>query len=254
MCNLPWLRFTALKENHISKWASYQIRKIMGCACAGNAWNVFHPPTSKETAIWRSWHALRHVLHTRAVMHAGISNRYCREKRSQHLRCMRNPQFYASGKRPVVWNWHHFVSIAILHQPHPSDDINSSWLRQWLVAHAAPNHYLNDQSLMGTNFSECWTYTAIFPLKYIVSPGTGFMNPYCCTLICFLYVLYHIFVKKHRESFRLELALCTRIAIFLYACYMCYIIFFVKKHRESFRLELALCTRIALKQTVKQIM
>ena len=24
----------------ISSWASYQIRKIMGCACAGNAGNV----------------------------------------------------------------------------------------------------------------------------------------------------------------------------------------------------------------------
>ena len=31
-------------------WASYQIRKIAGCARAGNAGNVFPPPTSKETA------------------------------------------------------------------------------------------------------------------------------------------------------------------------------------------------------------
>ena len=31
-------------------WACYQIRKIAGCACAGNAGNVFPPPTSKETA------------------------------------------------------------------------------------------------------------------------------------------------------------------------------------------------------------
>ena len=85
----------------------------------------FSPPTSKETAIWRSWHALPHVRHARAVMHAGIANRYCREKRSQHSRCMRNPQVYASGKRPMVWNWHHFFSIAILHQPHPSDNINT---------------------------------------------------------------------------------------------------------------------------------
>ena len=30
-------------------WASYQIRKIAGCACAENAGNVF-PPTSKEPA------------------------------------------------------------------------------------------------------------------------------------------------------------------------------------------------------------
>ena len=37
-------------------WASYQIRKIAGCACAGNAGNVF-----PATAGKRSRHALRHV-------------------------------------------------------------------------------------------------------------------------------------------------------------------------------------------------
>ena len=29
------------KKNYIPQWASYQIRKIAGCACAGNAGNVF---------------------------------------------------------------------------------------------------------------------------------------------------------------------------------------------------------------------
>ena len=33
------------------------------------------PPTSKETANWRSRHASRHVRHARAVMHVGIANR-----------------------------------------------------------------------------------------------------------------------------------------------------------------------------------
>ena len=32
------------------EWASFQIRIIAGCACAGNAENVFHTTTSKETA------------------------------------------------------------------------------------------------------------------------------------------------------------------------------------------------------------
>ena len=32
------------------------------------------PPTSKETASWRSRHASRHVRHARAVMHVGIAN------------------------------------------------------------------------------------------------------------------------------------------------------------------------------------
>ena len=46
-----------------------QIRKIVGCACAGNAGNVF-------PAIAGSWylHASQHVRHACAVMHAGIAN------------------------------------------------------------------------------------------------------------------------------------------------------------------------------------
>ena len=48
---------------------SYQIRKIVGCACVGNAGNAF-----PATAGKRSRHASRHVRHARAVMHAGIAN------------------------------------------------------------------------------------------------------------------------------------------------------------------------------------
>ena len=40
-----------------------------GCACAGNAGNVY-----PVTAGKRSRHASRHVRHARAVMHAGIAN------------------------------------------------------------------------------------------------------------------------------------------------------------------------------------
>ena len=40
-----------------------------GCACAGNAGNVF-----PVTAGKRSRHASRHVRHARAVMHSGIAN------------------------------------------------------------------------------------------------------------------------------------------------------------------------------------
>ena len=35
-------------------------------------------------------------------MHVGIANPRWRGKRSQHSRCMRNHQFYVSGKRPIV--------------------------------------------------------------------------------------------------------------------------------------------------------
>ena len=54
---------------NIPTWASCQIRKIVGCACAGNSGNVC--PT---IAGQRSRHASRHVCDARAVMHAGIAN------------------------------------------------------------------------------------------------------------------------------------------------------------------------------------
>ena len=53
--------YTVLKG--CSTWTSYQIRKIAGCACAGNAGNVFPAPTSNETASLWSWHTSRHVRH-----------------------------------------------------------------------------------------------------------------------------------------------------------------------------------------------
>ena len=44
------------------QWASYQIRKIAGCACAGNAENVFpRRRLQRKNASYRSRHASRHV-------------------------------------------------------------------------------------------------------------------------------------------------------------------------------------------------
>ena len=82
-------------------WTSYQIHNIAGGACAGNAGNVSPPPTSREADSWRSRHASRHVRHARAVMHIEIASPRSRGKRSRHSRCMRNTQFYISGKRPM---------------------------------------------------------------------------------------------------------------------------------------------------------
>ena len=64
----------------------------------------FPPPTSKETASYRSRHASRHVPYARAVMHVGIANPRWRGKRSRHSRRMRNSLLYVSGKRPIVRN------------------------------------------------------------------------------------------------------------------------------------------------------
>ena len=53
-----------LQQTFSSAWASYQIRKIAGCACARYAGNFFFlPPTSKGKASYRSRHASRHVRH-----------------------------------------------------------------------------------------------------------------------------------------------------------------------------------------------
>ena len=48
------------------------------------------------------------LLHfPRTVIHVGIANPRWRGKRSRHFRCMPNPQFYVSGKRPM--NWFHEI-------------------------------------------------------------------------------------------------------------------------------------------------
>ena len=62
-------RMRGCMRYHLLLWASCQIRKIAGCACAGNAGNVFPAPADK-----RSPHASRHVRDARAVMHAGIAH------------------------------------------------------------------------------------------------------------------------------------------------------------------------------------
>ena len=54
----------------LSPWASCQIRKIVGCACAGDAGNVF-----PANAGYQSRHASGHVCDARAVMHAGIADK-----------------------------------------------------------------------------------------------------------------------------------------------------------------------------------
>ena len=66
-------------ESVILPWASYHIRKIAGCACAGRAGNDFPTMASKETTGWRSWQASRQVRDARAVMHVGSANPRVRE-------------------------------------------------------------------------------------------------------------------------------------------------------------------------------
>ena len=68
---ISWLEWFDVYTKYIwdpSTWASWQIRKIVCCACVGNAGNVF-----PATAGWRSRHKSRYVRDARAVMRAGIA-------------------------------------------------------------------------------------------------------------------------------------------------------------------------------------
>ena len=79
------------------QWASCQIRKIAGCACAGNARNVFPAPRVSDPDM-------HHVTHVPWCMPGSLNGGFLwsrwRGKRPRHSRRMRNLQFYVSGKSP----------------------------------------------------------------------------------------------------------------------------------------------------------
>ena len=86
----------------VGPWTSCQIRKLRVVHALRLPVTFSPPPTLKETAIYRSRHASRHVRDARAVKHIGIASPQWRGKRSRHSPRMRNPQFCVSGKRPMV--------------------------------------------------------------------------------------------------------------------------------------------------------
>ena len=85
----------------VLQWASYQIRKIAGCACAWNAWNVFHATdlkgnlllTSPAFITARAWRTCRDVFRDRQPAVAG--------KTFPAFPAHTYPQFYVSDKRPM---------------------------------------------------------------------------------------------------------------------------------------------------------
>ena len=85
-------------------WASYQIRKIAGCALERfPRHRLQRKPLVSDPGIYHDTYV------TRALVHVGIANRLWQEKRFRHSRRMRNPQFCVSGKRPIdrhilVWD------------------------------------------------------------------------------------------------------------------------------------------------------
>ena len=84
---------------------------------------TFSPsPTSKETAYERSRRASRHVRHARAMMGVKIAHPRWRGKSSQYSRGMRNPQFYVSGKRPILLNSCGYI------YPFPPEMLHWHWI------------------------------------------------------------------------------------------------------------------------------
>ena len=92
---------TAWLAHNVGPWASCQISKIAGCACAGNAGNVFPPSRVSNPDM----HHDTCVTHLPRCMSGSRTNGFLwsvwRGKRPRHSRRMRNPQFYLSGKRPM---------------------------------------------------------------------------------------------------------------------------------------------------------
>ena len=81
--------FVCFQLNFLS-WASYQICKIAGCACVGNAGNVF-PATA-----FKGNHGL--AIPACITARAWPQMSWC----MPGCWSMRNPQFYISGKRPMA--------------------------------------------------------------------------------------------------------------------------------------------------------
>ena len=101
----------------IQRWASCQIRKITGCACAGMPETFSPPPRVSDPDM----HHDKCVTNVPWCMPGSLTNVFlwsrCWGKRSGHSRCMRNPQIYVSGKRPM-WYRVHYVTFHYVFQRH----------------------------------------------------------------------------------------------------------------------------------------
>ena len=110
-------------------WASYQIRKIAGCACTGNTGNVFPARVGSDPVM----HHGTCVTHVPWCMPGSLTSDFLlirqREKRSRHSRCICNPQFCVSGKRPISFGRWHSVGRGI--------KICLDWIRKLMMK---PNH------------------------------------------------------------------------------------------------------------------
>ena len=95
---------------HMLPWASYQIRKLRVAHARGMP-GTFSPPLCVRH---RDMHKGTCVTHMPWCMPGSLTSGFLqirwRRKRSRYSRCMRNPQFCLSGKRPVYFDTNYSVS------------------------------------------------------------------------------------------------------------------------------------------------
>ena len=99
-------------------WASYQIRKIAGCACAGNAGNVFPRRRFQRKPIVSDpgMHHGTCVTHVPWCMSGSLT---CGDGETfPAFPAHAHPQFYVSGKRPMAstnnYNPHKTINFSII--------------------------------------------------------------------------------------------------------------------------------------------
>ena len=106
-------RKTASANVTITYWTSYQIRKIVGMRRECRERFTRHHVLMISTCITaRAWRTYRDTFRDRQLAVSfevgGEENLF------RHYRRMRNPQFYASGKRPMGNLWVEKMDIDVL--------------------------------------------------------------------------------------------------------------------------------------------
>ena len=110
-CFIQW----HLPQERITKWASCQIPKNSGCACAGNTRTFPQPPRFSDPDM----HHCTCLKHVPWCMSGSLTSDFLWRrwwwKRSRYSRWMRNPNIDVSGKKAMQWC---FVAAPV-HQAFP---------------------------------------------------------------------------------------------------------------------------------------
>ena len=120
------------------QWASYQIRKIAGCACAGNAGNVFPRRRFQRKPIVSDpgMHHGTCVTHVPWCMSGSLT---CGDGENvPAFPAHAHPQFYVSGKRPIETA---LIQIKAWCRAGTSHYLNQCWPCSRL--HTYPSHDVN---------------------------------------------------------------------------------------------------------------